>query len=549
MIGRYEDAKDHPPPAAALLLTLTILLAACSQNSQSTSDTATTATNDITLIIGGGLSTLAAAPNGQKVDVSKIGSLETDQGSMLFTPKQFIVTANSPSELQALLASTGGKLINDGSIPLPPAGVPASERRTLTMPKHQLIEIDSPSVSDDDFKNLLAAKGIKGTVKVGNRRTMNDYAMLAKLSSKAALNVEPNALMFSASANINSSEQAGVFKASINWGLNDPAVAGFGLNVAQAWQNGYTGRGVIVAIIDTGFVKDDYELTGYDPLTGGYPNGSRQVYGYNFTAGASDPYNSLTASNTGGDPFGDSIRWHGFGAAESAVGANNNHYGTSGVAPDASAYLFRVGQSGTGSYSYYDAGIAVDTATAWGAKVINMSFGFRSFGAAGVPGSYLAQALARAEQAGVINVASAMNDSAWVNDTNFPWDRIPVPAGWASVISVGAIDIAKNRTSYSNWGPGVAIFAPGDSSLASNPIDCPGFFTDRCKNARYTSLFTGTSNASPFIAGVAALMKQAKPTITNSQVRYLLRTTATSNAAGEAVVNAWAAVSAAKNLP
>ena len=178
-----------------------------------------------------------------------------------------------------------------------------------------------------------------------------------------------------------------------------------------------------------------------------------------------------------------------------------------------------------------------------------MSFSVRTAGAFGIPNTYLASALANAEAAGLINVAAAGNDGGWVGTTKWIWDTFPIPASWSSVISVGAVNPDRNRTSYSAWGPGVQVFGPGSSDLAPSPKNCGNYFTDRCVNVNYTYNFNGTSNASPFIAGVAAMMKQAKPSITTQQVRSLLINTSTRNAAGEAVVNAWAAVSAAKALP
>ena len=90
------------------------------------------------------------------------------------------------------------------------------------------------------------------------------------------------------------------------------------------------------------------------------------------------------------------------------------------------------------------------------------------------------------------------------------------PASEPSVISVGGIDRAALRASYSNYGSCVDIFAPGS--------DLVGAWFGSTDVYRSSS---GTSNAAPIVSGIVALMLQDNPSLTQSQVEERLKTNAT----------------------
>ena len=90
------------------------------------------------------------------------------------------------------------------------------------------------------------------------------------------------------------------------------------------------------------------------------------------------------------------------------------------------------------------------------------------------------------------------------------------PASEPSVISVGGIDRAALRASYSNYGACVDIFAPGS--------DLVGAWFGSTNIYRSSS---GTSNAAPIVSGIVALMLQDNPSLTQSQVEEQLKTNAT----------------------
>jgi subtilisin family serine protease len=170
------------------------------------------------------------------------------------------------------------------------------------------------------------------------------------------------------------------------------------------------------------------------------------------------------------------------------------------------------------------------------------------------------RAVAYAEGKGVLNVAAAGNENynlaAKSSDATSPNDSTPatrtvtnaclsVPTEVSGVVSVASITSTNSKSSFSNFGTDkIHIAAPGDSVYSTVP------------GGRYGTK-SGTSMASPHVAGVAALLKSANPTATPAQLRQLLATqaddlrcsdsrcsgtTAKNNFFGEGRVDAFAAV-------
>ncbi len=182
------------------------------------------------------------------------------------------------------------------------------------------------------------------------------------------------------------------------------------------------------------------------------------------------------------------------------VAALDNDYGVIGVAPEAWLYNVKVlGDQGQGRLSNIVKGIewSVDN----GMQVMNMSYG----------GGYSRSedtALQAAYDAGIVLVSSAGNSG----DTD-PDDDVGYPAKYDSVIAVAATDNTDTRASWSSDGPAVELAAPG--------VSIPSTY----KGGGYASL-SGTSMASPHVAGIAALILDENPTWTPAQVRAQLQATA-----------------------
>jgi subtilisin family serine protease len=205
-----------------------------------------------------------------------------------------------------------------------------------------------------------------------------------------------------------------------------------------------------------------------------------------------------------------------------------------GVAPQAHIASVKVlDGSGSGAWSTIIA--ALQFAVDHGAKITNNSFGSNTY-----PGTLVEQAYANAEAAGVVNVAAAGNSGNCAGKG----DNVGYPARFASVIAVAATDTSNARPCFSSTGPAVAFSAPGVSIVSTIPGN------------QYAS-YSGTSMASPHVAGLVALLLSAGLQDANhngrlsDEVRTVLSTTATDLGAagrdsfyGYGLVNAPAAVAA-----
>ncbi len=241
----------------------------------------------------------------------------------------------------------------------------------------------------------------------------------------------------------------------------------------QVQAGGNYGTGIKVGIIDTGIDLDHPDLT--------------VVGGATFVLGTTTP---------------DDDHGHGSHVA-GTVAALSNGIGVIGCAPQASLYAIKVLNS-AGSGSWTDVAAGIDWAAANGMNIINMSLG----GTAGT--TALQQACDNAYAAGVLVVCAAGNSG----NTAGTGDNVGYPARYDSCMAVAATDSADVRAYFSSTGPKVEIAAPGVSIYSSY------------MNGGYATM-SGTSMASPHVAGVAALVWKANPTFTNVQVRNALTSTAT----------------------
>ena len=210
------------------------------------------------------------------------------------------------------------------------------------------------------------------------------------------------------------------------------------------------------------------------------------------------------------------------------IGATyGNNVGVSGVASGTNNDLVKVmmvGSSPDGE-SLYTADIieAINYSKDNGAKVINMSFGGEGRDRA------MEAAVKDAYDSGIVLVAAAGNDGI---------DVFSSPSDFKEVISVNASNKFNNPTYWSDYGNYKDITAPGSDIMSTIPGDS------------YAS-FSGTSMASPVIAGVVALMLDVNPDLTPAQVYNILCASTGSNAFDEysayGIVDVEAAIDAVYN--
>jgi len=272
------------------------------------------------------------------------------------------------------------------------------------------------------------------------------------------------------------------------WGvLNVDALA--------AWAQGITGVGSTIAIVDTGFRYTHADLA--SRYRGSQP-------------GETHDYNHFTP--TGNLPTPTDTNGHGTHVAGTAAGVNGV-----GVAPG--ALLINCRGCATAACSNFDLlgcgdWVACPTTTTGTApqcgrapNVVNNSWG------GGTNNPWYDGVIAAWRAAGIVPVFAAGNSGAGGCSTaNSPGDR-------AGAFAVGSITITNTRSPFSSNGPAVGtgiqkpdVSAPGTSVVSS------GHLTD---TARTT--LSGTSMASPHVAGAAALVAQANPTFTVAQIEDALR--------------------------
>ncbi|KPC81792.1 MULTISPECIES: S8 family serine peptidase [Streptomyces] len=297
-----------------------------------------------------------------------------------------------------------------------------------------------------------------------------------------------------------------------------------GMRVPGAWDKA-TGTGVKVAVIDTGYVThsdlSSKMVAGYDFISDSFvanDGGGRD-------SNAADPGDWMLQGECGNNyPERDyDSSWHGTHVAGTIAAAANNSKGIAGIAYNATVQPVRVlGKCGGTTADIMDGITWASGGTVAGvpsnpnpADVINMSLGGSGACDAGTQ-----SAITAAVNRGTSVVVAAGNSNA--NAANFN------PANCNNVITVAASDREGNRASYSNYGTVVDITAPGGETAVSsaNGIWSTLNSGSRGPVSENYEAYQGTSMAAPHVAGLAALMYQANPSITPAQVESAIKSNA-----------------------
>jgi thermitase len=271
------------------------------------------------------------------------------------------------------------------------------------------------------------------------------------------------------------------------------------VDAVEAWDV-TTGDGIKVAVLDTGVATDNEDIA------------ANVVLHANFSTAA-----------TGEDNYG-----HGTHVA-GIIAATKDTEGVSGVCPDCSILDGKVlNDDGSGSTSAIANGI--NWAVANGAKVINMSLGQR------VSSRALEAAVNNAWNKGVVIVAAAGNAGT----------QAPIyPGAYPNVIAVAATDNNDAKASFSTYGKWVDVAAPGVNVYSTFPKHPFALGTQNGREMGY-DIISGTSMASPVVAGVAALVWSTPAGTANTAVRAKVESTADDKVPGTGTYWAHGRVNACK---
>lgn len=268
------------------------------------------------------------------------------------------------------------------------------------------------------------------------------------------------------------------------------------VNAPAVWNRGYTGNGVVVAVIDSGVDYTHPDLDGNiwvntDEIPGNGIDDDRNGYvddvrGWDFAFNDSDPMDVLG---------------HGTHVA-GAIAAERDGAGITGVAPNAKIMPVKVGNASP-LVRHNDIAAGIRYAVDNGADVINLSFG------SNFPSFERDTAISYAISRGVVVVMAAGNEGA--SQPSFPARYSDV---WG--IAVGSVDgngTMDRSSSRAGSTPLDYVVAPGANVYSTIP------------NSSYRTS-SGTSIAAPHVAGVAALVLSANPNLVASQVETLIATSA-----------------------
>lgn len=317
-------------------------------------------------------------------------------------------------------------------------------------PKERFLVTFKDDVADSTKKHKSVEK-VKGKV---SQQFKNFNGVVAEMSEDMAesLKNDPSVLDVEIDRKIEAYDY-------MDWGLSK-------VNAPTAWNVGYTGKGVKVAIIDTGIATHPDLVVSGGVSTVGYTTSYEDDQG------------------------------HGTHVA-GIIGAKNNGIGTVGTAPDAQIFAVKA-LDNTGSGYLSDIVEGIDWAVANKMDIVNMSLGTSS------PSTALEKAVNNAYNQGVLVVAAAGNSGK---------STVDYPAKYSGAIAVSAVDSNLKKATFSSYGKEVFVAAPG--------VD----ITSTYLNGQYAKM-SGTSMATPYTVGTLALIKEKNPLASASQLRSILEKTA-----------------------
>ena len=377
---------------------------------------------------------------------------------------------------------------------------PEMRKQARSLVKAKISDLNSDEV-DDNFTSLFSGRLAKFKVS-----GMSAKEAIERLKSHQAIEyVEPDyRVSIAATPNDPRFEDL--------WGLNNEGQTGgtadADIDAPEAWSISTGSRDVVVGVIDTGV---DYS---HPDLAANVWVNSGEIAGDgidNDGNGYVDDVHGINAITDAGDPMDD--EGHGTHVSGTIGASGNNGVGIVGVNHDVSiAGCKFLAADGTGSTS--GAIKCIDYMVGLKNSGVNLRVLNNSWGGGGYSQA-LADAITASEEADILFVAAAGNDAV-DNDVN---PHYPSNYENDNVLSIASTDSRDNMSGFSQWGlTSVDMGAPGSAILSTIP------------GGGYAS-YSGTSMATPHVAGAAALVLSVNPDLTTLELKELLMSSGDANAA------------------
>jgi serine protease len=273
------------------------------------------------------------------------------------------------------------------------------------------------------------------------------------------------------------------------------------IDAVEAWDTTTGSSDVVIAVIDTGVDYNHQDLAGNMWVNPGEIAGNGIDDDSN---GVVDDVHGFNAINGSGDPMDDHS--HGTHCSGTIGAVGGNSVGVVGVNWQASIMAIKF-LSADGSGTLADAIASIDYAVGRKSAGVNLRVLSNSWGGGGFSQG-LRDAIAAANEAEILFVAAAGNDSS--SNDSFP--AYPASYEVDNVVAVAATNHNDALAGFSNFGAtSVDLGAPGVDVLSTTPGNTYSFFS-------------GTSMATPHVAGVAALVLSANSTLSTAELKQLLLT-------------------------
>ncbi|KPZ66672.1 Thermophilic serine proteinase precursor [Pseudoalteromonas sp. P1-16-1b] len=377
---------------------------------------------------------------------------------------------------------------------------PEMRKQARSLVKAKISDLNSDEV-DDNFTSLFSGRLAKFKIS-----GMSAKEAIERLKSHQAIEyVEPDyRVSIAATPNDPRFEDL--------WGLNNEGQTGgtadADIDAPEAWSISTGSRDVVVGVIDTGV---DYS---HPDLAANVWVNSGEIAGDgidNDGNGYVDDVHGINAITDAGDPMDD--EGHGTHVSGTIGASGNNGVGIVGVNHDVSiAGCKFLAADGTGSTS--GAIKCIDYMVGLKNSGVNLRVLNNSWGGGGYSQA-LADAITASEEADILFVAAAGNDAV-DNDVN---PHYPSNYENDNVLSIASTDSRDNMSGFSQWGlTSVDMGAPGSAILSTIP------------GGGYAS-YSGTSMATPHVAGAAALVLSVNPDLTTLELKELLMSSGDANAA------------------